>query len=456
MQKISRRHAVVGLGAATAASTLRPRAAKANKPVVVWWTQGFYEAENKAVIDAMAAWEKETGNKVELTIMTGSDLITKMIAAMNVKDVPDLVHSVTGDRFLVPVSAWNDKLVDMTDVIDSQKAEFDETGLASSRFYNNVTKKRTYYSVPIKSSTMNISIWRPLMNEAGFEDKDLPTTQDAYYAFFETVQTKLRAKGKRIYGLGYSMATKEADSGTLFHSFLNAYGGAGIVSPEGKLQIDDPAVRKAAITALERLTTSYKKGFVPPGAINWGDVDNNNAFFARQIVMTPNATISIPVAQMEKKDQYYKEIITQGVPLNNEGKQVPRLVGHAPCFIPVGARNVDGAKALLKAFITPANLNKYLKETRGRYLPSMPAIVKTDPYWLDPGDPHRKPAAENGMLGLTMPWWMAFNPAYGQVMSEQLWPQAEANITQRGMTPEQAFEEAAKRIKVIFSRYQIT
>ena len=35
---------------------------------------------------------------------------------------------------------------------------------------------------------------------------------------------------------------------------------------------------------------------MPPGAINWGDVDNNNAFYARQIVMTPNATISISVA----------------------------------------------------------------------------------------------------------------------------------------------------------------
>jgi hypothetical protein len=29
-------------------------------------------------------------------------------------------------------------------------------------------------------------------------------------------------------------------------------------------------VQKAAITALERLTMPYKKGYVPPGAINWG------------------------------------------------------------------------------------------------------------------------------------------------------------------------------------------
>ena len=79
--------------------------------------------------------------------------------------------------------------------------------------------------------------------------------------------------------------------------------------------------------ALDDLTRLYKKGYVPPGAINWGDVDNNNAFYARQIVMTPNATISIAVAQMEKQDQYLKEIITQGIPEDNAGNPVPSLLG---------------------------------------------------------------------------------------------------------------------------------
>ena len=446
---------MIGMGATASATLAAPRIARANKTVVVWWTQGFYAQENKAVEDAMAAWEKKTGNKIELTIMTGSDLITKLIAAMNVKDVPDLVHTVTGDRFLVPAASWNDQMVDVSDVVATQEKLFSQTALTSSRYYNNVTKKRSYYSVPIKCSAMNISIWRPLINEVGFQDSDIPKTQDDYYRFFETVQDKLRAKGRRLFGLGFSMATKEADSGTLFHAFLNAYGGEGIVTPEGKLNIDDPAVRKGAITALERLTTPYKKGYVPPGAINWGDVDNNNAFYARQIVMTPNATISIAVAQMEKQEQYLKEIITQGLPLGNDGKEVRRLVGVAPCIIPKGARNIDSAKQLLTDFITPTNLNTYLKETRGRYLPVMNSIIKDDPYWTDPADPHRKPGVANALEAPSMPYWMAFNPAYGQVLSEQVWTQAEANITQRNMTPEQAFEEAAKRIKVLFSRYQI-
>jgi multiple sugar transport system substrate-binding protein len=170
--------------------------------------------------------------------------------------------------------------------------------------------------------------------------------------------------------------------------------------------------------------------------------------------MTPNATISIAAAQMDKPDLYYKEIITRGVPMGNDGKPVASVLAIAPTIIPKGSKNVDGAKALLRDFIQPANLNAYLKETRARYLPVMASIVKNDPYWTDPKDPHRPVAVDMGLIKPTVPWWMSYNPAYSAVLSEQIWAQAEANITQNNMTPEQATEEAAKRIKQLFEQYQ--
>ena len=455
MRLISRRRALVGVGAAVAVGTgLLPHRARAAGELAVWWTQGFYKAENDAVIAWMADWEKRNNTKVNLTIMNGPDVITKLIAAMQVGDVPDVVHTVTGDRFLVPRAAWNDQLEDVSDVVDSQKTEFTQTALASARLYNAKQKKYANYSVPTKASSLLESVWLPFLEEAGFAATDMPDTQDKFHDFFQIVQDKLRAKGKRIFGLGYSMAAKEADAGNLFHQFLVTYGGAGIVSPDGKLNIDDPAVRQAATTTLERLTTPFKKGYVPPGAINWGDVDNNNAFYARQIVMTPNATISIAAAQMDKPDLYYKEIITRGIPLGNDGKPVASVLAITPTIIPKGSKNVDGAKALLRDFIQPANLNAYLKETRARYLPVMASIVKNDPYWTDPKDPHRPVAVDMALTKPTVPWWMAYNPAYAAVMSEQVWSQAAANITQHNMTPEQATEEAAKRIKLLFEQYQ--
>jgi len=164
MKRISRRQVLGGVGAAVAAGTsLKPRGAKAAGELTVWWTQGFYKAENDAVIAWMADWEKRNNTKVNLTIMNGPDVITKLIAGMQVGDVPDVVHTVTGDRFLVPRAAWNDQLEDVSEVVESQKAEFTETALVSARLYNAKQKKYSYYGVPTKGSSLLVSVWLPLL-----------------------------------------------------------------------------------------------------------------------------------------------------------------------------------------------------------------------------------------------------------------------------------------------------
>ena len=87
MKRISRRRALVGVGTVVAAgSGLVPRHARAAGELTVWWTQGFYKAENDAVIAWMAEWEKRNNTKVNLTIMNGPDVITKLIAGMQVGD----------------------------------------------------------------------------------------------------------------------------------------------------------------------------------------------------------------------------------------------------------------------------------------------------------------------------------------------------------------------------------
>ena len=62
------------------------------------------------------------------------------------------------------------------------------------------------------------------------------------------------------------------------------------------LHLDDPKVKAAVIKALTYPTTAYKQGFVPPGAVNWNDADDNNAFHSKQIVMDLDGTISTEVA----------------------------------------------------------------------------------------------------------------------------------------------------------------
>ena len=72
-----------------------------------------------------------------------------------------------------------------------------------------------------------------------------------------------------------------------FFQFVAAYE-ADYVTRDGRLVIDDPEVRRRLIKAIDSYTAIYRKGCTPPDAVTWDDYDNNKAFLAQTVVMTPN------------------------------------------------------------------------------------------------------------------------------------------------------------------------
>jgi multiple sugar transport system substrate-binding protein len=310
----------------------------------------------------------------------------KIVSAVTSGAVPDLFQNTPAE--IIAIYAWQDKLIDVTDVVETQKSQYTETALLTASCYNNAEKKRSYYGVPYTVGASMNHVWRPLVEKAGYTMEDLPKTWDAFYDFFKEVQKKLRGQGMRnVYGLGFQMNTAGNDSNARANDFLIAYGGQDIVTNDGKLHLDEPKVRKAAIEMLTYPTTAYKDKFVPPSAINWNDADDNNAFHAKTIVMDIEGSLSTEVAIIKDEQAYYHDIVTMGLTLSNEGKQVPRQQGSLCGLIPKGAKNIPVAKDFLKYLIQPPVLNNLLKTGLGRNLPAMPAIVKNDPWWLDPKDP---------------------------------------------------------------------
>ena len=105
--------------------------------------------------------------------------------------------------------------------------------------------------------------------------------------------------------------------------------------------------------------------------------------------------------------------------------------------------------------IQPTVVNDYLKTGLGRWLPAMPDLVKDDPFWLDPKDPHRSAYTTEGLLGPTVPNYPVFNPGYAEANAEQVWGTAAADVIREGMTPKAAAEKALKRIGEILAKYPI-
>ena len=453
MKQLTRRSLLKSsAGLAAGAVLARPYIANAAaKTAVVWWAQGFVPEEDIGFKKIVGEYEKASGNTIELSIVPFAPERQKIISAVTSGDVPDLFQNNPAE--ILALFAYQGKLVDVSDVVDTQKEEFTKTALLNSYVYDNVEKKRSYYGVPYQTAVLPNHVWRSLVEKAGYKISDIPKTWDAYYDFFKDVQTKLRDQGMRgVYGLGFQVTTNGVDPNNFFNYFLIAYGGQNIVTEDGKLHLDDPQVKQAVIKALTYPTTAYKEGFVPPGAINWNDADDNNAFHSKQIVMDLDGTISTEVALFHDKDEY-DAIETMGLPLSNEGKPVPTHATNGCGLIPKGAKNVAVAKEFLKFLIQPKVDGEYLKVGLGRNIPAMPSIVKNDPWWL--ADPHRKAYTEEGLLGPTLPQFWAFNPAFAEVQNTHVLSIAWADIMRNGMAPEAAAEKAFKQIEAIFAKYPI-
>jgi multiple sugar transport system substrate-binding protein len=453
MGNMSRRSVLrSSVGFAAGAALARPFIANAAATTAtVWWTQGFAQEEDLAFKKIVGDYQKASSNTIDYSIVPYAPLRQKIISAVTSGEVPDLFQNNPAE--IIALLAWDDKLLDASDIVDTQREEYTETALLSAYCYNSVTKKRSYYGVPYNQNAFTNHIWKPLVEKAGYKIEDIPKTWDAYYDFFKEVQKKLRTQGERhIYGLGFQVTTNGVDPNNTFHNFLIAYGGESIVTKDGKLHLDDPQVHEAAIKALTYPATAYKDGFVPPSAINWNDSDDNNAFHAKTIVMDLDGTISTEVAIFNKK-QDYDDIVTMGLALSNGGKPVPSFTGVTCGLIPKGANNVAVAKEFLKYLIQPKVCNEYLKTGLGRSTPCMPSIVKNDHWWFD--DPHRAPYTTQVLLGPTIPQYFVFNPAYAQVQTEHVWMAGWVDIMKNGVAPQAAAEKAIKRIEEIFASYPI-
>jgi multiple sugar transport system substrate-binding protein len=456
MESMGRRSAIRGsLGLLATGILARPHIAKAEASTcIVWRDQGFVPEEDASFRATAAAYEKASGNQIDLSIMPFTALNQKIISALTTGEVPDLIFHIAPTTIL-PQNAWNDKILDVSDIVEAHKAELSHTALKNSSYYNNVTKRRSYYLVPTSQGAEPFHIWGDLVEQAGFKLSDIPNTWDARWDFFKPMQQELRGKGRRkIYALGPQMTTVGPNDGNgLFQHFMIANGGADIVTPDGKLHTDDPQVRDAMIRSVSYLTDAYRQGYVPPEALSWNDADDNNAFHEKLIVMDLDGSISTELAMIHDKKAYYEEMKTIGLPLTNDGKPMPAPVGAGGLFIPKGSRNVEVARDFSRFFLQPDVLNANLKGGLGRAVPSMPHIAKDDPWWLDPSDPHRPPYVQESVLGPTAASYYGYNPAWGQVCAEQLWGVACADVVKNNMTSAQAVDKAFKRAEAIFANY---
>src|SRR6266478_2388648 len=134
MSKLGRRLVLRGsVGLAAAGTFAGPYIARAQaKTATVLWVQGFVKEEDEAFKNMVAAYEKASGNKIEFSLIPFGPAMQKIVAGLTSGDTPDIMFHDIADQAVVPQNTWNDKLIDLTDVIETQKDHYHPTALLAS------------------------------------------------------------------------------------------------------------------------------------------------------------------------------------------------------------------------------------------------------------------------------------------------------------------------------------
>jgi multiple sugar transport system substrate-binding protein len=424
--------------------------------LVVWWEKGFNPEEDAAVKDTLAAFEQKSGKRVELVFHSNEELPNAIEAALKTGQPPDFTYGMRLVNYL-PEWAFEGRLIDLSDAILPFANLFDPSGLAFVSLFDATAGRRGVYALPMGFEANHVHVWRSLLEKAGFGLNDIPKEWEAFWTFWcDRVQPAVRRATGRddIYGVGLAMSAEAADTTDQFIQFMQAYQ-ADYVTRQGKLIIDDPDIRRRLIRTMEAYTAIYREGCTPPDSIGWGtsSSNNNQAFLAGAVVMTPNATLSIPAAlKRERPDDYYKNAATIDWPKGADGQPLAIRTGFDAAVAFKASLHVPLAEQFVRFLVEDGWLAHYLDFSGERLLPSLSKLLD-QPFWLDPKDPHHMASA---VQFLTLPRADLYpvvsgNPRHMLVEQENVWAKAVHRVAAEGVSPEQAVDEAIARIKQILA-----
>ena len=434
--------------------------AVAQEKLTVWWVRGFYKSEDDALFAAIKKYEDKTGVKIELSQYPVQDMIPKTVAALDAGTPPDVAYADVYDFQVTVKWAFDGKLEDVTDIITPMKDKFLKNTIETTYLYNDKTKKKAYYAIPMKQQTMHIQYWKDMLGEAGFKESDIPAGWKAYWDFWcDKVQPAHRTKtGKRTYAVGQPMGVDSSDSFYSFLTFMDAYN-VKLVDENGKLLVDDPKVKAGLVNALRDYTNIRTRGCTPPSSTSWKDPDNNVSFHNKTILLTHNATISIaakwlddannaaltPEQRAQAKKNYEELIATAGFPNKPDGSKFVYRAAVKTAVIFENSKNKKRAKEFMTFMMQDENLQPYVEGSLGRWYPVTISGTKSA-FWQ--ADPARK-AVYNQFNAGTVTFEFTKNYKFTVLNNENVWAKAMSRVVNDNVPVEKAVDEMIARIKQV-------
>jgi multiple sugar transport system substrate-binding protein len=414
--------------------------------LVVWWNQGFYPAEDEAVMAVGRAWEQRSGMPLDLQFYGTQDITQKEQSAVAAGNTPDILFAEKG---MTPKHAFEGRLADVTRVVEPMAIV--DGARRSAQLYNGDADLTTYYSVPLWQFTVSMFHWRSMLAEVGMDYAQAPRDWTGHWQFWKDAQDAHRGRGRSdVFAVGWPMGTAAGDTNYDTQQVLRSYG-VELLDDQNQLRTTDD-VRSGVADALAWVTDLYKQGYTPGDSVNWQDSSNNTYFLNHSVLCTPNGSLSMPGAVKEDNPEQWSDIVTTGFADRAIGGAMPSITLLHSAVVFEASEKKDAAMDFLAFATQPENMITMLQGGQARWFPVQTALLE-DPFFAASDDPNIRAVTEQ-LSGATVPSWGLVSPAYAQAESLQVWGNALGRAALQGQTPQQAADWALEQIQEQFEQFE--
>ena len=307
-------------------------------------------------------------------------------------------------------------------------------GIFESAMTSVVYKGRAM-GVPLAVNPWPVHARMDLLEQAKVE---YPKTWDEFVETSKKIQSP-----PRLFAFGMCLGLVEDTTDNVMN-LLWCYGGK-MVEADNKTVVMSSAENVAGVKMIEAMFKTHK--IIPPGAISWDNSGNNKAYQSKQaaFVMNPSSIYAY---------------------LDGNDKDLQKVTGLYP--VPAGPKGTvnqidtwaygafkknpypELAKGLLDYLMAPANYDKIIQSTGGRWVPVYKRLFDS-PFWKEkPAFAHFIKMAETGV---PVSYAGSPTPAAGEVLNTHVIPKMIQRVLVENWEAAKALEECHKKIAEIYVRH---
>jgi multiple sugar transport system substrate-binding protein len=398
------------------------------KKLTIWFGQSFLEAIDKKLGSLFQEFGKEKGVEIDFIITPSAQLPQRLAAAIQGKNPPDICYQYDSDT---QYYRGQNQLVEVTEVWSALKKKGGDVYQAAEA---TISWENKAWSIPMAINPWPMHSRKDLLDKAALK---YPANWDEFIETCKKIQ-----KPPQLYGYGPCLGKNDDTNCNVIHIMWTF--GAQIQTKDNKPAFNTPETRKA----FQLIADMYlKHKIVPPGAINWDNAGNNNAYQSEQCAFIQNPASVLAWCQVNKP-QLAEATLLANLPSGPAGS-----FGMVDCWamsIFKDSKAQDAAKEALAYVMEPDRYDGFIQMAAGRYVPVFKKLTNTK-FWKESKFYHTYPGlAETGRI-------LAFagqpTAAFGEVMRGYILADALQAVIVQGVSVDNAVNEADKKIQAIYKKH---